>query len=499
MSYNAQDTIYYRQARVIHELAKKNFENLRQESDDNETKPKTIVRRGRPPSKNVKHTVASISVDRAASDFSSDVTLANAAEGSNLANDLSRKVTGSGMACAGVISTRSMYNLRNSEPYSWLSMYKSETNEDFPGTALKGISAMHGKKLPVADENRRNTYYQPQPSTSRRESSIFTTLDREKKHLMPQIGLKLEHAYARSLARFAAKLGPIGWAIAAKKIERVLPQGTRYGRGWIGANEAPNCSQPFILSSSPKVSSQCKIPLGTTTPQSSKHPLGPESSSTNLADEDGYSIITPPPASMSIPSSRSSSSMEVGGEPVGGSTHGGGPNLPSSVWDGNENNNIQFNSPELYQNEGLPSSANGHTSHTGKSGFSLLSHVRKVGKPVQPSGSSGSEEAMTHARALDMVSRRSMNNSTNSIHQMPKNHLGAESGKLASNLGTTISGNVLPDQGLGQDSQRSLRSLLQQPKQHAVPPDLNVRFQSPVSSSPGSMVDSKKPELGPQL
>lgn len=36
----------------------------------------------------------------------------------------------------------------------------------------------------------------------------------------------MEHTYTRSLARFAADLGPVGWAIAAKQIERVLYPGT---------------------------------------------------------------------------------------------------------------------------------------------------------------------------------------------------------------------------------------------------------------------------------
>nr|CAD1821254.1 unnamed protein product [Ananas comosus var. bracteatus] len=46
MRYNSSDTIYYRQARAIEELAKKDFENLRQESDDSE--PEQKPRRGRP-------------------------------------------------------------------------------------------------------------------------------------------------------------------------------------------------------------------------------------------------------------------------------------------------------------------------------------------------------------------------------------------------------------------------------------------------------------------
>ncbi|KAJ6804339.1 peregrin-like isoform X1 [Iris pallida] len=497
MCYNSEDTIYYRQARAILELAKKNFENLRQESDDDETEAKTVVRRGRPPSKNIKPAVGRTSVDRAASDFSSGATLANAGEGvqwSNLTNDLSRNGPASKKASAGDVSTRAAYNLRNIGPYNWTGMHKSENNEDYPGNASRGISAKYGKKLPVADENRRNTYYQPQPSTFGRESSILTTFDSEKKHLMPHIGLQLEHTYARSLARFAAKLGPIGWTIAAKRIERILPPGTKYGRGWIGGSEDPHQSQQSIFSSTPPTSSQPNTSLCTIIPQSSKVPERLESSSTDLATG-VHSIRTTPPVPASIASNKSPASMEVGSEPTEGLDHEGGPNPPGGVCGGN--NNIQFNSPcHLHQNAGLPPNANGHTS---ASGFSLPSHVGNTGRPVQSSGPFGSEAPMTHARALDMVSRNIFNNNPSIIHPMPKSHLEAEKGKLMSSSGTISSGSIFPDRGLGKDFQGSWRSLSQQPKQSTIPPDLNVRFHSPGSPAPSVIVESQQPDLALQL
>lgn len=58
----------------------------------------------------------------------------------------------------------------------------------------------------------------------------------------------MEHAYARSIARFAAKLGPQGWAMAAKKIERVLPPGTKFGRGWVIDGEPTQKPQNSIPS-----------------------------------------------------------------------------------------------------------------------------------------------------------------------------------------------------------------------------------------------------------
>jgi bromodomain-containing protein 7/9 len=78
MEYNSADTVYYRQARAIQELAKKDFENLRQDSDDEEPQsqqqqqqqPK-VARRGRPPKKHPEPS----SIDRTASEISADALI----------------------------------------------------------------------------------------------------------------------------------------------------------------------------------------------------------------------------------------------------------------------------------------------------------------------------------------------------------------------------------------------------------------------------------------
>lgn len=54
---------------------------------------------------------------------------------------------------------------------------------------------------------------------------------------MNQVGLNADHSYARSLARFAATLGPVAWRIASGKIEQALPAGYKFGRGWVGEYE----------------------------------------------------------------------------------------------------------------------------------------------------------------------------------------------------------------------------------------------------------------------
>ncbi|XP_038975442.1 uncharacterized protein LOC120106548 [Phoenix dactylifera] len=141
MRYNAPDTIYYRQARSIHELAKKNFENLRQESDDSEPELKMVVRKGRPPNKN-KRPVGR-PPERATSDFSPDSTLANAGDGtqwSNMTHDLSRK--GSVADQSGMMAS---HGLRNTDTFSWMGEQKSERNEEYSGFMFKGISTKYGR------------------------------------------------------------------------------------------------------------------------------------------------------------------------------------------------------------------------------------------------------------------------------------------------------------------------------------------------------------------
>ncbi|KAJ3705331.1 hypothetical protein LUZ61_009036 [Rhynchospora tenuis] len=86
-------------------------------------------------------------------------------------------------------------------------------------------------KKPV-DMNRRKTYstYEQQHSVER--DPIFDIFADDPKQLL-SIGLETEHCYARSLARFAAFLGPTAWQIASSRIERSLPAGIKFGRGWV--------------------------------------------------------------------------------------------------------------------------------------------------------------------------------------------------------------------------------------------------------------------------
>uniref|UniRef100_A0A0D9XGF2 Bromo domain-containing protein n=1 Tax=Leersia perrieri TaxID=77586 RepID=A0A0D9XGF2_9ORYZ len=295
MCYNSPDTIYYRQARAIQDLAKKDFENLRQDSDASEPEPepepkpdpeptKLPPRRGRPPNKNnIKQKVGKQSVERATADFSG-ATLASVGNSGHRTHpvfDLQRQVMDRSLI-ADVL--RASFANRNNE-YNWSNERKMERMEDYSGTMGKW-SAKSGKKPVMMEESSRSTYCQPQPSSSIYELPVSSSYNETKKLL---VGVQLQQSYARSLARFAAQLGPVAWEIASKRIERVLPPGTKFGRGWVGDGEAPNTFQRPELTTS---STALTPPSSTVTsseqathngPANTSHSAGPQPSSAPYA------------------------------------------------------------------------------------------------------------------------------------------------------------------------------------------------------------------------
>ncbi|KAJ4745515.1 DNA-binding bromodomain-containing protein [Rhynchospora pubera] len=98
-------------------------------------------------------------------------------------------------------------------------------------------------KKPV-DMNRRKTYSTYEQQHSVEPDPIFDVFADDPKQLLA-IGLETEHCYARSLARFAALLGPTAWQIASSRIERSLPAGIKFGRGWVGDFEP--LSPPIVF------------------------------------------------------------------------------------------------------------------------------------------------------------------------------------------------------------------------------------------------------------
>ncbi|KAF6137652.1 hypothetical protein GIB67_020368 [Kingdonia uniflora] len=462
MQYNAADTIYFKQARSIQELAKKDFENLRQESDDNEPQPK-IVRRGRPPTRNLKKAFNQ-AIDRAGPEFSSDATLASRGDNTVWSNSYDLR-KGPGFDRYG----SSIPGSRNSDAHTSRS---ADRCGEYSGSTFKGLSMKAGKKQFVMDENRRNTYNPSHQSANGREPSILTTFDEEKRQLMPVVGLHTEHGYAKSLARFAAILGPTAWKIASKKIEMSLPAGTKFGRGWVGENES---SQPHELLVS--VSPSLTVPPHQTFPAAKVSPSSTTTATPLMADSDREILSvnqepTPPEPTSVEP-------MEIS------------KGLTSESSCGLMNNSVTGIRPHFQVHKSIPVHNPTMNGFNGGLGFSFPSQMGNSMTPVWTAGSFGSDVSNSHSQVLDMVSRNN-NFSHSSMHA---NHLDTTS-KISGSCSSTIN----PGTSLPNSSQPSWHGLSQQqPNQESVPPDLNRFHQSPGSPSSSKRLDSPQPDLVLQL
>ncbi|MCD7452120.1 hypothetical protein HAX54_015037 [Datura stramonium] len=224
MQYNASDTIYHKQARSIQELATKKFEKLRISYDrsEKEVKVEQKTKYGSVVRKQIKKPMVQMFQDTVGSDFSSGATLAAAGDNHYLNNTSVAGVPEKPYGVDGFAEGNS----------SLIDQSVDKAEESLSG---KGPLSRFGRKSTVPDENRRASYNistQPVCSTE----SIFSTFEDESKHLVA-VGLYSDHAYARSLARFAATLGPVAWRVASQKIEQALPPGFKFGRGWVGEYE----------------------------------------------------------------------------------------------------------------------------------------------------------------------------------------------------------------------------------------------------------------------
>ncbi|KAL5706137.1 hypothetical protein ACHQM5_024345 [Ranunculus cassubicifolius] len=424
MQYNAPDTIYFRQARTIHELAKKDFQNLRQDSDHEQEQPK-VVRRGRPP-KNLKKLMG----ERDSLDATKGAVDNNTAALSNSYNLRKGRTPDRYLYNDG--TRRNSYGARNNDAYNWLPEYR----DDFSGSSLKGYSMKYGKKQQsVLDESRRNTYNNSDSPVVGSESSVLSTFDGEIKQLLP-VGLHTEHGYARSLARYAANLGPVAWKVASKKIQLALPPGTKFGPGWVGDDEAPSSSHNASSSSS---SYPCAVPHQQLL-SSTQSPVPPFVESSTF--------ITGPP----VPSAESKD---------------GGFGLLSNGPDGMR--------PPFQINPGVNGVVSG--------GFGP--NMSQMGKQVRPDWSAGNlnSDVSVHSRILDMVSN------SNFINSMPTNHTEMYNSTSTINSAPFTANSVQPA------AQAHWNGLLLLQNPGSIQPDLNVRFQSPGSPNPSP----QQPDLALQL
>ncbi|XP_062017835.1 uncharacterized protein LOC133734210 [Rosa rugosa] len=220
MQYNSPETIYHKQASSIQELGRRKFERLRIDYERSEKEVKSVqkTKSNSLVKKQMKKPLSRTLQEPIGSDFSSGATLATAAEVQNS----SHPTQGAGCERAsnidGPVEGNSFLNEANLE----------KAEEMLSG---KSLPSKVGKKPSVFDDNRRATYnISNQPVIT--SESIFTTFEGEIKQFVA-VGLHAEYSYARSLARFSGSLGPVAWKVASKRIEQALPDGCKFGRGWV--------------------------------------------------------------------------------------------------------------------------------------------------------------------------------------------------------------------------------------------------------------------------
>ncbi|KAG6763250.1 hypothetical protein POTOM_033790 [Populus tomentosa] len=499
MQYNAPDTIYFRQARSIQELAKKNFENLRQDSDDNEAEPK-VVRRGRPPSENFKKSPGRPSLDLAGSEFPTG--------GENRSSEKSGFADSSGQfhgSCnEAYLSTDNRF----------------ERNDETAGSILKG---KHIKKHLALDENRRNTYKQFHPSAGGRVPSVLTTFDAERKQLVA-VGLLTEHGYARSVARFAANIGSFSWTIAVQRIEKSLAPGVKFGPGWVGENDIPPQKalfsspmpsqlapppslppqKPFsVLESSAANATACgfKSKRGKLSAKPEKD-IFPEKQvpSTRLSEAHLSSVPPSTSTTTSVSAVNQCEPFTERAESVPKSNSHSAFNVLNS-----STGVIRQRAPsQLHQN---PAINPGTIGFNATYGFNLAAQMEKLIGVARPAGL-----GIQSSQLADKVSRTN----SNLVRSANANSMNSEKMKFPENSSSIKISGALPDSGNEaveaprsvDQAQPTWQGLYPNPrpdsgssshqKSDAVPPDLNVRYQSPGSPSSGC-IDPAQPDLALQL
>ncbi|KAJ8538191.1 hypothetical protein K7X08_014731 [Anisodus acutangulus] len=447
MQYNSADTVYYRQARTIQDLARRDIENLRHAGEDGEPQPK-VVRRGRPPGKNLKKSVENSPIDRVVPELSSCATLASG-DDKAIGSDSYNLRKGPMLSKFHSPDASFAHRSRNGESYNEL---LTDWNNEFPANILRA-DMKYGKKHFSIDENRRDTYQQFHPSASCSEPSLLWNTEGDMKRLMA-VGVHVEqHAYARSLARFAANVGPVVWEVASKKLENILPAGVKFGPGWVGEGGGP------IEMSACPAEIQKSLDGLTADPHSSR-PVTP----------------TPPGLSSSVMCKPSAEIFEA-------------------VKRLNSQNELtrQGCGDEGFSSAQQKSFLQPRNGFNGMFGYESSPQV-ELSRFSVSKGQSGPQDA---------------SRPNPSFHPALSNHVASAENKLLESWGTLYSGNSLPqgknpvfctEQNVRLSNESRPTSLGQQRSKMSAPPDLNVRVQPP--GSPGASLQigsSQQPDLALQL
>lgn len=222
------------------------------------------------------------------------------------------------------------------------------------------------------------------------------------------MGIQQQHAYARSLARFAAKMGPVAWDLVANRIRRALPHGTNFGPGWVVDGETPQNSQhpPAVASTNP--SSQLTSPSSDMTSKNDAlhHKPGLSSNGNVTVEEQSRTQTIDSTSSGLDKSSEMASKMNY-------------ENAVNKSFGGMDNNNTGPAPPFRHHGQG-------GDLHSNINGFTAAPNAinQFIGQ-----GMFGSGIPMTHAQVLGMFS--AVNGRTNGyIHGHP---VTADSPKPAQN------------------------------------------------------------------
>lgn len=289
-------------------------------------------------------------------------------------------------------------------------------------------------------------------------------------YCLNQVGVQQQHAYARSLARFASKLGPVGWDVAANRIKRALPPGTSFGPGWVVDGEPPQNSQwAPVAAASTNPSSEPTAPPNMPSKNDVLHHESGLSSNGDVAGEE-HLTRTQTVASTSASFDKS-------------------PEIPIKVTKfengvikscgGMDNTGSAAPAPPMQQH------SHSREIHSNINGFIAMSNAMSQ---YAGQGLFGSGIPMTHAQVLGMFS--GMNGKVNGyIHRHPAT---TDSLKTAAQNGDVGKAAVNPVQGAGHDPKIANDN-------NSAHPGLNSGVQSPGSPPRGKLANPKHPDLALQL
>lgn len=271
-----------------------------------------------------------------------------------------------------------------------------------------------------------------------------------------QVGLHFEpHCYARSLARYAANLGPVAWKIASKKLRSALPDGIAFGPGWVGEDEAPAAAQPLRTFA--------EKPRSMHSSQNSAHDIsrlvGPSSSGINSG------IMCPPTEQMIEAVRRFNSQSEL-------AEQGGG-----SLW----NNILSGSSFPGQQKPVFHANRNGYNPMFG---YDMSSQLVGLSRLATSSGQSATTLSTNDGSSMPSSSNQATTSNWGASHHHPNSsHVESEEVGACNKPPSYL---ILPPQ---------------QRQQLAIPPDLNVRVQTSGSPSSSSLQigSPQQPDLALQL